>query len=43
MELVLIVAVVLLFELAAMRWGVDSRDLFHLNDSLDHFNPFQQD
>jgi hypothetical protein len=27
MELALIVAVILLFELAAARWGVDSRDL----------------
>ncbi len=27
MELALIIAVILIFELAAVRWGVDSRDL----------------
>jgi hypothetical protein len=27
MELALIVGLILLFELAAVRWGVDSRDL----------------
>ena len=31
MELLLIVALVLLFEVAAARWGYDSRDLFRFN------------
>ena len=39
MELVLIVLAILLFELAAARWGVDSRDLWRM-DNLDTFNPF---
>ena len=32
MELLVIVAVVLIFELAAARWGFDSRDLFRHRD-----------
>ena len=32
MELLVIVALVLIFEFAAARWGYDSRDLFRLRD-----------
>jgi hypothetical protein len=34
MELALVVAVILLFELAVARWAVDSRDYSHKADPL---------
>ncbi len=37
MELVVIVAAILLFELAAARWGYDSRD-FLRDDRRDRFD-----
>jgi hypothetical protein len=39
MELALIIVLVFLFELAALRWGVDSRDLTRPT-ALDHFDGF---
>ena len=36
MELVVIIVAILLFELAAARWGYDSRDLFR--QDLDIFD-----
>jgi len=42
MELALIVLAILLFELAVVRWGADSRDLWRA-DNLDRFNPFRKD
>jgi hypothetical protein len=38
MELaILVIAAILLFEFAAVRWGYDSRDLFRIDTFRDNF------
>jgi hypothetical protein len=42
-ELALIVIAILFLDLAAARWGVDSRDVWRADnlDTFNHFNPFR--